>query len=284
MPLKLFALIAVFGAAFLLMGSALPRWVLAAGVALRRRLDALDRRYAGLGAAQSRSARLAGLAALGGGVLGALLGGIAIALAGALLGGSLPWLLARQFEERRLAQASGQLAAVLEGLAAALRAGQSLNQALQSAAAEAPQPVAAFLEAPASQIRLGAPPELALERLSDKFSGRLSSGDWRMLATAVAVTRGSGGNLSEILDQLADTVRERQRLRAQVEAMTAQGKMSAWIVGLLPLGLLLAMQVLDPGMMKPLFHTSRGLGLLLIGLGMELAGLFILRRMMDIDV
>ena len=185
----------------------------------------------------------------------------------------------RRYREQLAAQMPG----LVEALAAALRAGQSLPQALESTQADVPEPGAAVLAGLLRDVRLGEMPEDVLERQADSFGDTALASDWRLMATAVAIQRSSGGNLAEILDQLGETLRERQRLQAQVDALTAQGRLSAWVVGGLPPLLLVALQLLDPQLVAPLFNTPTGWVLLGLGALLETCGILLLRRIVDIN-
>jgi len=133
------------------------------------------------------------------------------------------------------------------------------------------------------KLTLGQAPELALDDLASGMKGQACAEELRMLATAVSVTRASGGNLAEILAQLADTLRERARLRAEIDSLTAQGKLSGWIVGSLPAMILVALNFLDPALVAPMFRTTLGLGLLAAGVFLESIGAFLIHRIVSID-
>jgi len=216
--------------------------------------------------------------------LGLLLDSGFAALLGLALGASLPWAWASVLEKRKLEKFSAQLASSLDLCSGALRSGQSLNQALATLASEAPQPGAGYFSGVSQKVALGAAPEEALDELAAGFAAAACGEELRMLSTAVSVTRATGGNLAEILGQLSDTLRERERLRAEVDSLTAQGKMSGWIVGCLPLLILLALEFMDPSLVAPLFHSALGLGLLGLGLLLELLGAFFISRIVSIDL
>ena len=191
-----------------------------------------------------------------------------------------PWLAWR--ERQRQALLGEQLPQLLESLSAALRAGQSLPQALESARADMPEPSAAWLAGLQASVRLGQAPELALEQAAEALQGPLAA-DWRLLATGVAIQLDSGGDLAGLLDQLAETLRERQRLLAQARALTAQGRLSAWVVGLLPVALLMALELIDPDMVSPLFTTPQGWGMLAAAVVLEAMGVMVLRTIVRIE-
>jgi len=183
---------------------------------------------------------------------------------------------------QREARLADQLPQILEALSAALRAGQSLPQALESAADELPEPGGGQLRGVLQRLRLGEAPEAVLDSMADGFHGALQA-DWRLLSTGVAIQRSSGGDLAGLLDSLAETLRERQRLQGQIQALTAQGRLSAWVVGLLPPALLLALQCLDPSLTEPLYGTPKGWALLAAGLVLEGLGVLVLRRIVTLE-
>lgn len=182
---------------------------------------------------------------------------------------------------QRLAE---QMPGLLEALAGGLRAGLSLPQALATAAEDLPEPTAGQLRRLLQGWSLGEAPEELMQAEARALEPHALAADWRLLATAVGLQRSGGGDLAAGLDQLAETLRERQRLQAQVDALTAQGRLSAWVVGLLPLVLLLALQVLDPELVAPLFNTPRGWALLGFAAALEAAGVLLLRRITDVGV
>ena len=196
-------------------------------------------------------------------------------------GSSLPWR--RYFEARRHGRFASQLVNALDMLSGALKSGQSLTQALQSAGTELASPSGEYFQALASKVGLGTLPEDALDEFAASFGGHALAEDIRMLSTAVAVTRTTGGNLSEILARLSETLRERQRLRFEIDALTAQGKMSGFIVGGLPAFILAALWVLDPDLVRPLFTTGTGWAILAVAVAMESIGAFLISRIVAIE-
>lgn len=220
-----------------------------------------------------------GLGAL---LLGTLVGGPGLGLAALALVWGLPrWRRARA-RQRMFREQAEQLPAFLEALAAGLRAGLSFPQSVAAAEEDLGEPSRGLCRRLLRGLQLGDAPEQLLAREAEAWDGALAT-DGRLLATAVGIQREAGGDLSVQLDQLVETLRERQRLQAQVEALTAQGRLSAWVVGLLPLVLLLALQWIDPELLAPLFHSRTGWVLLALAALMEAAGVLLLRRIVDIQ-
>lgn len=190
---------------------------------------------------------------------------------------------AERRRQRFAVEMAEQMPAFLEALCSGLRAGLSLPQALEVAVEDLPEPSASVARRLNDGLRLGEAPEALMLAEAAAMEGHALAADWRLLATAVAIQRSSGGDLAALLDQQTETLRERQRLQAQVDALTAQGRLSAWVVGLLPLVLLLVLQLMDPELVAPLFNTGTGWVLLGFGALMETAGVLLLRRIVDID-
>ena len=132
-------------------------------------------------------------------------------------------------------------------MASSLRAGHSFLQSLDTVAKEIAQPAAAEFQRVVAEIRLGRPAEDALEALAE----RVGSPDFKWAVLAVNIQREVGGNLAEILDTVADTLRERAMLRRQIKVLTAEGRLSAWVLGLLPFGIALYMFAVNPRVHRP---------------------------------
>jgi tight adherence protein B len=203
---------------------------------------------------------------------------------GAMLGALAPWIWVRTLENRRKEKFALQLLDSVQTLASALKAGQSLAQAVGFTGRESPEPSASFFKGMAQQVQLGQSVDQALEFQARAYQGSSCQGDLNLLCSAVAINRSAGGNLAETLEKLAETIRERARLRGQIQALTAQGRLSGWVVGLLPLGLLLVLQLLDPTMVEPLYTTPLGWGMLGVAVVMEGLGALVIRKIVNIEV
>jgi tight adherence protein B len=217
-------------------------------------------------------------------ILGVCVDAWSLAVVGLVLGLVWPRWLELRLRAQRLERLAVQLPSLFEALSSALRSGQSLTQALASSVEDLPEPSSQLMDEVLRRVRLGDEMEDALQAAGAVMEQSPMRADWRMLCTAVAVVRSSGGKLPEILDQLAVTVRERQRLQAQVQAQTAQAKLSGWVIGCLPPALLLAMQALDPELTAPLFNTGAGWAILAGAVALEAAGVFLLKRMAQVAV
>ena len=189
------------------------------------------------------------------------------------------WLLG-SMRQRRSRRVVAQLTDGLALLAGLLKAGHGLTQALAHLAQHQPAPLGQELQLVARKHRLGMPLDLALSDLHR----RIPEQDVALLAMTVRVSRELGGNLAESLQRLSEGVRTRLVLHGKIDALTSQGRLQGLIVGLLPLGLMAVLSVMDPAPLRALFSTVPGwLALGLIGL-LEGVGFYLIRRIVRIDV
>lgn len=193
-------------------------------------------------------------------------------------GPPLPWL-DRVFARRRLERIRAQLPEAIVGMATSVRAGLSLPQAIQSAGEQVPAPLGPEFKAVADACALGA----TLERALDVFEARVPLAETRLLVAGCKLARVTGGSLAPLLDRLADTLRERERLRGQVRTLTAQGRMSGAVVGGMPVLLLGAMAALDPAFLRPMTSTPAGWLMLGTAAGLEVLGLVAIRAVTRVE-
>ena len=222
---------------------------------------------------------------IGAGLLGAVLGAAIwqnVLLAGVIgvVGGLVPTVLLRMSLNRQSDRLREQLPDVLTIMASSLRAGHSFLQALDTVAREIPAPANVEFQRLVAEIRLGRPSEDALEALAD----RVGSPDFRWAVLAVNIQREVGGNLAEILDNVADTLRERATMRRQIKVLTAEGRLSAWVLALMPFGMALYMFAVNPEYISLLFTSQ--VGLIMVGVGgvLLILGILWMRKIVDIDV
>ena len=113
---------------------------------------------------------------------------------------------------------------------------------------------------------------------------RMDNKDLAQVALVAALQRQTGGSTAEVLDRVVDTVRERQELRRLIKTLTAAGRMSRWVVTALPVGLLVALSVLNPTFMSPLYSKPAGQAMLLVAVVMMTAGSLVLKKIVDIEI
>lgn len=213
-----------------------------------------------------------------------LLGLYALGLAGLLLGGILgiwlPSLYLRQRAGARLKAFNAQLPDALALIANALRAGHSFQQALEVAAREMPAPLAVEFAQVLREVRVN----IALEDALANLTRRIPSDDLDLIVTAVLIQRQVGGNLAEVLDKIGHTIRLRVRIHGQIKTLTAQGRISGWIVSLLPIALGAILSVLNPSYMAGLFQNPIGWVLIGVGAVMQLVGILVIRAVVAVEV
>jgi tight adherence protein B len=221
------------------------------------------------------------VAALVGAVIGAaVLRNPLLALLVGAAAGAGPTVALRMSIKRRAEKLRDQLPDVLTIMASSLRAGHSFMQSLDTTAKEIPRPAATEFQRVVSEIRLGRGTDDALEALAQ----RVGSPDFMWAVLAVNIQREVGGNLAEILDNVADTLRERATMRRQIRVLTAEGRLSAWVLALLPMAIAFYMFIVNPEYIGLLVTTKLGLFMLGTAIGLLVAGVLWMRKIVDIDV
>ncbi|MGH2659897.1 MAG: type II secretion system F family protein [Actinomycetota bacterium] len=224
---------------------------------------------------------LTAVGAVAGAIVGAiLLPNIFFMLMVAAGGGLLPYLWLLRAIAKRQKRLSEQLSDTLSILASALRAGHSFLQALDQVAKEINEPSASEFQRVVSEIRLGRPVEDSLLAMAD----RVASEDLRWAVLAVNIQREVGGNLAEVLDIVANTVRERAYVHRQVRVLSAEGRISVTILSVLPFLIAMYIAIVNPEYIGPLFTTTAGRIMLVVGGSLMGLGIFVMSRMVRIDV
>lgn len=197
-----------------------------------------------------------------------------------VVAGAAPRVALKVALDRRAEKLREQLPDVLTIMASSLRAGHSFLQSLDTVAKEIAQPARDEFARVVAEIRLGRAAEDSLEALAD----RVGSLDFKWAVLAVNIQREVGGNLAEILDTVSDTLRERAIMRRQIKVLTAEGRLSAWVLTLLPIGIGLYMFSVNPDYIGLLF--SDRLGWIMLGVAgiLMVLGVLWMRKIVDIDV
>ncbi len=208
-------------------------------------------------------------------------------MAGAVIGFWLPRFWLKRRKSQRLKKFNTRLADTITLIANSLRAGSSFLQAVELVVRESDPPISTEFGRVIREVNLGLPFEEALENMVR----RVKSDDLELMATAISVQHQVGGNLAEILDSIAFTIRERVRIIGEIKTLTAQQRMSGYVVGFLPMGLTGVLMVIAPGFMDPMFQKPPevlGLpaGVLILAFGgfMMFLGFMAIRRIVDIEV
>ncbi len=188
------------------------------------------------------------------------------------------WLKRRISTRTRKLEA--QLVELLQMLASGLRAGFGLLQALESAASQMPVPLSLEVRRMLRDTSMGASVEQALSALNE----RVGSKDFDIVITAILIQRTVGGNLAEILDNVAHTMRERERIRGEIRTLTSQQRLTGYVVGGIPVGLGVAFALISPEFIGLLFSDSLGHILLGVAAGLEVMGFIVIKKIVDIEV
>lgn len=192
---------------------------------------------------------------------------------------SAPIAYIRFQRKRRLRAFADQLPFALDLIKSSLEAGHSFQRALQVLVSEFANPLGGEFRTVLEQNRIGLPLGRALEDLLE----RVPEDDLRMLVVAVKVQNEVGSSLAKIVGRLSEIVRIRQRLRLQIKALTAQSRMGGMVVGLLPAIVLVAFSLIQPGYTHSLFYDPTGQKILKVAVGLDLAALISIRRLLRVD-
>lgn len=211
---------------------------------------------------------------------GWLFGGGRGALVGALAGAVLPWWWVRRLRRRWIERLEAQLPDALAALGGALRSGLSLQQGIEQVGQEADQPLQRELALVTRELRLGR----TWEEAFGAFAARAASRDLELALAAISIARTLGGNLSDRLVLIAETIRQRRRIEGKIQALTAQGRMQARVIAGLPLLLGGAMTWMRPDLMEPMMEHAFGWALVATIVVLETCGLLIIRRIVEVDV
>jgi tight adherence protein B len=204
------------------------------------------------------------------------LAGLALAPVGYWLVGF--WVRRRIVTRRQ--KLESQLIELLQMLSAGLRAGFGFVQALESSGTQMPDPIAAEVRRTLRDIAVGATVEAALEALNK----RVGSSDFDIVITAILIQRNVGGNLSEILDNVAHTMRERERIRGEIRTLTSQQRMTGWVIGGIPPAMFLAMLLLSRDFAMLLITEPLGRMMMGGALVLEFLGFLVIRKIVNIEV
>ncbi len=175
---------------------------------------------------------------------------------------------------------SEQLPDNLQVIASAMRSGQTFIGALKAVIEDAPEPSRRELRKAVLDEQLGIPLADALGQVTE----RMQSEDFKHVAIVASLQRETGGNTAEVLELVADTVRQRIEIRRLVRGLTAQGRLSGSILALLPVFLLIFISTTNPNYVHPLFHTTTGLIALGVGLGLVVSGGLVIRKIIQIKI
>jgi tight adherence protein B len=215
--------------------------------------------------------------------LGFIVGGWFLCAILGTLGFFTPMGLVRYYRARRIGKFNAQLTDALQQMSNALRAGLTFQQAMEQVGRESPPPLRQEFGLFVKEIKLGVPVDLGLTNMAT----RVGSEDLELVATSTNIARQLGGNMAEIFETIAATIRERFRLEGKINSLTSQGKMQGWVVSSLPVLIGLFLNWYRPDLMEPMFegkHWLFGYGVLLSIMILETIGFLLIRKIVNIDV
>ena len=205
---------------------------------------------------------------------------VIVALIAAVAAFPIPRAVLKHIRRERMNKFNLQLEDALLSISGSLKAGFSINQALESIASQNRSPISFEFRLLMHELRLGVPLDTALE----KMNKRLDSPDFELVAIAIITARQTGGELTAILERLAGVIRERVRITGRIKALTAQGRMQAVIIGLMPFALFAAMLYVAPDMMNTFFSSVVGILFLIGVIILDVTGFVIIRKITTIDI
>jgi tight adherence protein B len=203
-----------------------------------------------------------------------------IAIGLSVVGYMIPaqWVNSRR--KKRINHINAQLVDLLGMVSNSLKSGYGLMQSFEFAARQLPDPLGHEIQRMLRESTLGVSAEQALNALGKRVDSR----DLDMVLTAINIQRSVGGNLAEILDKVAYTMRERERIRGEINTLTAQQKLTGIVIGGLPVFMFIIFMVVNPDYMATLFTTTAGRLLIVVGLSLEVVGYFAIKRIMAIEI
>ena len=207
-------------------------------------------------------------------------GMLAIALPIGAAGAFAPFLFLIFLRSRRTKKFNEVLPDAMDLMSRALRAGHSLSSSIEVIAVQSPEPLGGEFALCFQQQKYGVPFREAILTVGE----RVPSDDLQFFITAMLVQKETGGDLTEILDRTTRLIRERIRIQGEIMTHTAQGRLTGWILSLMPVGMLVLLNLLSPGYSHPLFHTPIGQKLLIASGVAILIGGYIISRIVDIKV
>ncbi len=208
-------------------------------------------------------------------IRGALIGGMAAAGAW-----RIPALMIRILKHRRLLRFNEQLVDALMTMSNALKAGFSIMQSFEAVVRNGQNPIAQEFGMVLQQIRVGVNFEQALNNLHQRIGGQ----DLELFVLSIETARQTGGSLTEVLEKIAATIRERVRIEHRIRTLTAMGRLQGIVLGCMPLLLGIALFFMDPQLMTSFLQSSAGITTVMIIVALETAGFFVIRRIIRIEV
>jgi tight adherence protein B len=222
-----------------------------------------------------------GLSALAGGTIAGILTSMGMGVLCAAIGAAMPLMVVLSIRQKRSQKISEQLPDALDMMARSLRAGHALSSAFKLVASEMPTPMSLEFARAFEEQNLGMSFERAVVNMTARVPGNR---DLKIFAVSVIVQKETGGNLVEILEKIGETIRARYRFYGKLRGLTAEGRVSGVVLGILPIGTALIVGLLNPKYLKPLVSDPLGKNLLIYAVLSWIVGVLWLKRMAKVDL
>jgi tight adherence protein B len=213
-------------------------------------------------------------------LLGGILRNIPFGLVLGIMGLIIPRVVVNMAKQKRITKFNDQIGDALVVMSNSLRAGFSFLQSMEMVSREMPVPISVEFARTLREMNLGTPTEEAMTHLAK----RIGSDDLDLVVTAVLIQRQVGGNLAEVLDNISHTIRERVRIKGEIKTLTAQGRISGMVIGFLPVAITAFLFIINPSYMMTLFTNPIGLMIVIAGVISQVIGVFIIKKIVDIEV
>jgi tight adherence protein B len=192
----------------------------------------------------------------------------------------VPWMMMKSKQAQRSKQLSSEIPDALDMLCSALRSGFSISRGMQLVQSQMHPPISVEFGRVLDEVQYG----ISLPEALDGIVLRTQNYDMELLVAAVQTQLELGGNLAEVLGNISGMVRERVKLAGEIGAATAEGRLSAGVLLVMPFAMALIIQIINPGYMSPLFHSALGIMLLVAGAGLITVGGLVLRKLITIEL
>jgi tight adherence protein B len=214
------------------------------------------------------------------GILSYILFNPILCVGATIFGFFLPMLMVKYYRKRRIKKFNVQLVDALQAMANAFKAGLTFPQAIEHVSREALPPLSQEFGLFVKEVKLGVPLEEALVNMAK----RVGSDDLELVVVSTNIARQLGGNMAEMFETISTVIRERFRLEGKIDALTSQGKLQGWIVAAMPAVLGMVLNSMRPDLMEPMMNHMFGYILVTLIAIMEILGILIIRRIVNIDI
>ncbi len=201
---------------------------------------------------------------------------VSITLTG--LGLAIPPLYVRHSRRKRLMAFEKQLSDAIVSMSNCLKSGLTFQQGMQNVAEQMSEPISREFARVLREMQLGSTSERALTNLTR----RVPSADVKLMVTAILISQQVGGNLSAVLDNIAQTVQDRLKVKEDIHTITSTGRMSGTVIGFLPIGIGIMLMLIDPNYMQMFFETPEGRAMLLAAAALEFLGYLLIRKIVSV--